>query len=365
MQNLIDRTIRADVCAQHAYAVPDASGMTKLEAMENPYTLPPALRAELGQHLAQVALNRYPVPSYRSLKDALCREFGVPHGYDVVLGNGSDELITMLMQACARPGQSGNVVLAALPTFVMYALSAQLANMQFVGVDLQAVSTPHGPDFVLDLPAMLVAIEQHQPALIFLSYPNNPTGTLFAASEIEQIIKAAPGIVVVDEAYQPFAGASFMARLPEFENLVLLRTVSKLGLAGIRLGYMSAHPALLAQVDKVRPPYNINVLTEATAGFLLQHGAVFAAQAAALREARGELAQGLRACGLEVFPSAANFLLVRFQNGDLVFQNLLNHKILVKNVGKGHALLHNCLRITVSTPDENRLLLQAIRQSLP
>lgn len=384
IESLISRTIRADVQAQHAYAVPDASGMLKLEAMENPYLLPPDLRSALGAHLAEVALNRYPVPSYTRLKNAICREFGVPGGFDVVLGNGSDELITMLVQACARHGgneavatdvtaartanppgtqhgkrenQPANVVLAPLPTFVMYALSAQLAGMQFVGVDLKA-------DLTLDLPAMLAAIAQHQPALIFLSYPNNPTGTLFAEHEIEQILAAAPGIVVVDEAYQPFAGTSFMPRLPEFHNLVVMRTVSKLGLAGIRLGYMSAHPALLAQVDKVRPPYNINVLTQAAAEFLLEHGAVFAEQAAQLCQARSDLTQALQAQGLQVFPSAANFLLVRFANGEQVFQKLLQQKVLVKNVGKMHALLHNCLRITVSTPQENQLLLQAVQQAL-
>lgn len=381
---LIERTIRADVRAQHAYAVPDASGMLKLEAMENPYRLPPDLRSALGVHLAEVALNRYPVPSYTRLKSAICREFGVPAGFDVVLGNGSDELITMLVQACvchgvhsasvtdataagqaspagpppaSRNKQPNNVVLAPLPTFVMYALSAQLAGMQFVGVDLTA-------DLTLDLPAMLAAIEQHQPALIFLSYPNNPTGTLFSKHEIEHILAAAPGIVVVDEAYQPFAGTSFMPRLPEFHNLVVMRTVSKLGLAGIRLGYMSAHPALLAQVDKVRPPYNINVLTQAAAEFLLEHGAVFAEQAAQLCQARSDLTEALRALGLHVFSSSANFLLVRFPNGEQVFQKLLQQKVLVKNVGKMHSLLHNCLRITVSTPQENQLLLQAVQQAL-
>ena len=382
IESLIKQTIRADVLAQHAYAVPDAGGMLKLEAMENPYTLPPELRAALGQHLAQVNLNRYPVPSYRHLKAAICREFGVPEGFDVVLGNGSDELITMLVQACARHGGAGDTakpatVLAPLPTFVMYALSAQLAGMQFAGVDLREVAGNNGdngggnndghsggPDFMLDMPAMLAAIEQHQPSLIFLSYPNNPTGTLFSAADIEQIIKAAPGIVVVDEAYQPFAGASFMPRLPEFANLVVMRTVSKLGLAGIRLGYMSAHPALLAQLDKVRPPYNINVLTEATAEFLLGHGDVFAQQAASLCAARSDLAHGLQQLGLQVFPSKANFLLVRMLDGEQVFQNLLKHKVLVKNVGKMHTLLRNCLRITVSTPAENQLLLQALQHSL-
>ena len=358
IDEVIARTIRPDVLAQAAYAVPDASGMLKLEAMENPYTLPAHLQAELAQHLAKQALNRYPVPSYRHLKAQICRNFGVPAGYDVVLGNGSDELISMLSVACAQPGAKAlPKVLAPIPAFVMYAISARQLGLEFIGVDLK-------PDFSLDLPAMLAAIEQHQPALVYLAYPNNPTGNLFDSAAILQIIKAAPGLVVLDEAYQPFNDASFMPRLPEFANLVVMRTVSKLGLAGIRLGYMSAHPALLHEVDKVRPPYNINVLTQACAEFLLDYPAVFAVQAVQIREARSQLTDALPQMGVQVFPSAANFVLIRLENAEQVYQKLLENKILVKNVGKMHALLHNCLRITVSTPDENQQFLHALARIL-
>jgi histidinol-phosphate aminotransferase len=240
---------------------------------------------------------------------------------------------------------------------VMYAISARQLGLEFIGVDLKS-------DFSLDLPAMLAAIEQHQPTLVYLAYPNNPTGNLFDSAAILQIIKAAPGLVVLDEAYQPFNDASFMPRLPEFANLVVMRTVSKLGLAGIRLGYMSAHPALLHEVDKVRPPYNINVLTQACAEFLLDYPAVFAAQAAQIREARSQLTASLQQMGVHVFPSAANFVLIRLENAEQVHQKLLENKILVKNVGKMHALLHNCLRITVSTPDENQQFLHALARIL-
>ena len=373
IDDVVRRTIRPDLLAQAAYAVPDASGMVKLEAMENPYTLPDDLRIALAQHLAAIPLNRYPVPSYRALKAKICHHFGVPAGFDVILGNGSDENISMLVQACAHLGQHGQssqpsqpgdtsksgevgTVLAAVPTFVMYAISAKLSGMNFVGVDLN-------PDLSLNLPAMLAAIAQHQPRLVFLSYPNNPTGTLYSDDEMTQIIRAAPGLVVVDEAYQPFAETSFMPRLPEFENLVVVRTVSKLGLAGIRLGFMAAHPAWLAQIDKVRPPYNINVLTQASAEFLLDHIGVFDAQAAQLRAARAQLISDLRQLGVQVFPSAANFLLIRVANAEQVFNNLLKCKILVKNVGKMHSLLSNCLRINVSTAQENSLLLAALKDA--
>ncbi len=362
--SLVEKIIRPEVRALSAYPVPDATGFIKLDAMENPYTLSPALRAELAQRLAQVDLNRYPVPSYAALKNAIAEHFGVPSGYGLILGNGSDELISMLSIACAK---SGAKMLAPVPSFVMYAMSAKLAGMEFIGVPLLA-------DFTLDKAAMLAAIAEHRPAMTYLSYPNNPTGTLFDAADVEAIIRAVgdSGIVIVDEAYQPFAQHSFMPRLPEFSNLVVMRTVSKLGMAGIRLGYMSAAPELLAEIEKVRPPYNINVLTETAALCLLEHAEEFDAQAAQLRAQRSELSSQLaRLPGVEVFPSAANFLLVRFTSaekneayGNEVFTKLCEQKILVKNVGKMHDLLRNCLRINVSTAEENAVLLNALTLAL-
>jgi histidinol-phosphate aminotransferase len=359
--SLIENIIRPDVRALSAYHVPDSKGYVKLEAMENPYLLPPELRAQLAQRLAEVALNRYPVPSYAKLKADICAKLGVPSGYDVVLGNGSDELIAMLSTACARPGAK---VLAPVPSFVMYAMSARFAGLEFVGVPLKA-------DLTLDLAALLAAIATHKPAITYLAYPNNPTGTLFDAAHIMEIIGAVgdSGVVVVDEAYQPFAQASFMPRLPECPNLVVMRTMSKLGLAGIRLGYMSAAADLLVEIDKVRPPYNINVLSEAAAEFALEHLDVFDAQAASLRAERSRMAALLATLpGVQVFPSAANFLLLRVhsagKNADAVYADLLQRKVLVKNVGKMHTLLENCLRVTVSTPQENAIFFDALKASL-
>jgi histidinol-phosphate aminotransferase len=241
----------------------------------------------------------------------------------------------------------------------MYAMSARFAGMEFVGVPLRA-------DLTLDKASMLAAIAEHKPAITYLAYPNNPTGNLFDAADMEEIIGAVgdSGVVIVDEAYQPFAQASFMPRLPEFANLIVMRTVSKLGLAGIRLGYMSGSSALLAEFEKVRPPYNVNVLTQATAEFVLEHVEVLDQQAAQLRAEREELAKALAALpGITVFPSAANFLLVRSDKAEQIFAKLLENKILVKNVGKMHSLLQHCLRITVSTPEENAALLRVVGQA--
>ncbi len=356
-----ENIIRADVRALSAYHVPDASGFVKLDAMENPYTLPPELQQQLGERLGQLAMNRYPVPSYTALKAAICDKLGVPDGFGVVLGNGSDELIAIVSVACAKPGAK---VLAPLPGFVMYAMSAQFAGLEFVGVPLKA-------DLSLDLDAMLAAIRTHRPAITYLAYPNNPTGNLYDLDAMLAIIEAVgdTGVVVVDEAYQPFAGTSFMPRLPQHPNVIVMRTVSKLGLAGIRLGYMSAADSLLAEFDKVRPPYNINVLTEATAEFLLAQGEVLDQQAAAICTEREALAAALAAIpGVRVYPSAANFLLLRITRAGLtgsdVFERLLARKVLVKNVGKMHTRLENCLRVTVSTPAENALFLAALQSSL-
>jgi histidinol-phosphate aminotransferase len=359
IDTLVNSTIRPDVRAVASYHVADASGFIKLDAMENPYHLPHHLREDLAQRLADVALNRYPVASYSSIKQRINEKLGVPAGYDVILGNGSDELISILCMACAMQDRRATV-LAPTPSFVMYQRSAQFAGMDYVGVPLKA-------DMTLDLPAMLAAIEKHKPSLVFLSYPNNPTGNLFAEEDIVAIIKALDGfgLAIVDEAYEPFAQQTFMHRLPEFANLVVMRTVSKLGLAGIRLGYMSAAPQLLAEFDKVRPPYNINVLTQVAAEFALDHVDVLNRQAADLRAARADLTAALaRMPGVEVFPSAANFILIRVPDSDDAHAKLLSHKVLIKNVSRMHSVLANCLRITVSTPEENSTFLDAFAASL-
>jgi len=361
LDRLIANTIRADVRAIAGYHVADSSGFIKLDAMENPYQLPPELRAELGARLADAALNRYPVPTYARLKAALCEELGVPQGYDVILGNGSDELISIIDVATARQDQRA-VVLAPVPAFVMYQRSAQFSGMDFVGVPL----TPH---FELDMPAMRAAIAEHEPTVLYLAYPNNPTGNLYDAADMAELIdlmgRHDKGIVVVDEAYEPFAQTSFMEHLPEFPNLVVMRTLSKLGLAGIRLGYMSAAPALLAQFDKVRPPYNVNILTQVAAEFALEHIDILDAQADTIIEARTAMVAALTAInGVQVFDSSANFLLFRVPDADAVTAKLLAAKVLVKNLGKMHPLLANCIRVTVSTPDENAVFLAALAAAL-
>ena len=351
-----DKVIRPDVLAIHAYPVAaDTAGMVKLDAMENPYRLPPELREAVARAVAGAELNRYPDPAAPSLKARLRAVYAIPAGCEILIGNGSDEIIAITTCAIARPGA---VVLAPEPSFVMYKMSAGFAGARFVGVPLAA-------DFSLDLGRFLAAIETHRPALVWLAYPNNPTGNAFAASDIERIIAAAPGLVVIDEAYHVFARRSFMARLPEFPNLMVMRTVSKEGLAGIRLGYAAAAPAWIAELDKVRPPYNVNVITQVVAETLLEHHAVLEDQARRILADRAALLAELRQIErVAVFASEANFLLVRVPDAPRTYAAMKARRVLVRNFHGSHALLANCLRITVGAPEENARMIAALTESI-
>lgn len=353
--DLAQRVFRQDVQSMAAYAVQPSAGLLKLDAMENPHRLPPDLQAHLGQRLGALALNRYPGERLNDLRAALASHAGLPEGFALMLGNGSDELISLLAMACDTPGAS---ILAPVPGFVMYAMSAQLQGLKFIGVDLTA-------DFELDEAAMLAAIEKHQPTIVYLAYPNNPTANLWDDAVIEKIIAAAPGLVVMDEAYQPFASRSYIDRVARHPHVLLMRTLSKFGLAGVRLGYMMGPKALIEQVDKVRPPYNISVLNCEAALFALEHAGTFANQAQDLRAQRTRLQQALaRLPGVKSWPSDANMILVRVPDAGKVFEGLKARGVLVKNVSKMHPLLANCLRMTVGSADENTQLLAALEAAL-
>ena len=342
--------VRPEIRATSAYHVAPAARMMKLDAMENPYRLPDALRDELGRVLADVAINRYPDASGDSVKDALRTTLRIDERYALILGNGSDELIQIVTTCLARPNAT---MLAVEPSFVMYRANAMLAQMRYVGVPLR-------PDFTLDVDAVLAAIQREQPALVFIAYPNNPTGNLFDIADVERIVEASPGLVVVDEAYYPFAQVSFAGRLSAHPNAIVMRTLSKLGLAGIRLGYAFGDRAWISEFDKARPPYNLNSLTQAAALTLLAHDDLLNEQAAVLRHERDKLASLLTRMPMRVYPSAANFLLIRVPDATSSFAQLKAAGILIKNLHGWHPLLDNCLRISIGTPDENQALVDAL-----
>lgn len=349
--------IRDEIRALAPYHVADAAGMIKLDAMENPYQLPEALRRELASRLAECPVNRYPDGGAASLRTRIGAVMGVPADCDLLLGNGSDELIQILALACARPGA---VLLAPEPTFVMYAMIARFAGLGYRGVALRR-------DFSLDVDAMLAAIAEHRPALLFLARPNNPTGNLFDREAVDRIIDAAPGLVVLDEAYFPFAGDSYLHDLRAGSKVLVLRTFSKQGLAGLRLGFLVGDRILIAELDKLRLPYNISSLTQTFAHGVLGHFDLLLDQATTLREDRDRLAEQIAALpGVEVFPSAANFILLRLSHpsAPAVHAGLLARRILVKCLDGGHPQLAGCLRVTVGTAAENEALLAALGQLL-
>lgn len=342
----------------HAYAIQPSAGLVKLDAMENPFRLPPELQRELGERLGRVAINRYPVQSTADVVAALSRYVDLPSGCRMILGNGSDELIDILSVACDVPGA---VVLAPLPGFVMYEMSARLRGLRFVGVPLKV-------DFEIDETAMLEAIERHRPALTYIAYPNNPTGNLFDEGAVERIVAAVArqdGLVVFDEAYQPFSSRSWMQRLPAHEHVLVMRTLSKFGLAGVRLGYLCGAAALIDEIDKVRPPYNVSVLNAEATLFALDHADDYARQAALLRAERERLQQALRALpGVRPYLSEANMILVRVPDSKRAFDGMKSRGVLVKHIAGLHPLLANCLRLTVGTPEENEQMLRALNESL-
>jgi histidinol-phosphate aminotransferase len=348
---IVAAVVRPELCALSAYAVAPSEGMIKLDAMENPFPLPDVVRARMDAALARVAVNRYPDIAADDVKRALSRSLSIAPALGILLGNGSDELIQVITSALARPGAA---MLAPEPSFVMYRLNAIHAGMRFIGVPLAG-------DFGLDRDAMLAAIERERPALTFLAYPNNPTGNLFAAEDVAAIIRASPGLVVVDEAYAAFANASFLPRVEAYPNLLVLRTLSKVGMAGIRLGYAIAAPEWIAQLNKLRQPYNVNALTQAAAVALLADSGWMAEQAATICAERERLAAALaQLSGVTVFETQTNFLLARVPDAGVLYDGLRRARILVKNVHGWHPLLANCLRITVGTPRENDRLVEAM-----
>ena len=353
INHLITSIFRKEVLAMSAYKVADADGLIKLDAMENPYTWPEDIKTAWLDVLKDCELNRYPDPEARQLTQTIKRLNQIADRFDVLLGNGSDEIIQLLLMALPSTAS----VLAPAPGFVMYKQLSDCLGLNYLGIPLLADS------FDLDLPAMLAAIDHHQPAVIFLAYPNNPTGNLFSAASILEIIKAAKGLVVIDEAYAPFADASFIDALNDHDNLLVMRTVSKLGLAGLRLGYLIGHPLIIEQLHKIRLPYNINSLTQLSADFALSNKALFDRQTQAICAERAIVLKQLNELpGITAYPSAANFILFRTPKGKAtdIFLSIKQQGVLIKNMSAQGGLLSDCLRVTIGKPEENKAFLTAL-----
>lgn len=358
----VENFVRPEIRALSAYHVPDASDTIKLDAMENPYQWPDDLVEQWLEVIRDVELNRYPDPGARVLKQHLREAMDVPDDSEILLGNGSDELIQMIMMAMSGKDAAGknHSVLSVEPGFVMYKMIATFMDMPYVAVPLE-------DDFSIDESRFLAAIKAHQPAVIFLAYPNNPTSNLFDEQTIRNIIDAAPGVVVVDEAYHAFADKSFMSMLKEYDNLLVMRTVSKMGLAGLRLGLLAGKAEWLNEFDKVRLPYNINILTQASAEFAIKNRQVLDQQTQQICVDRELLFNALsKIKNITAYPSQANFILIRVKQGqsDNIFNTLKEQGVLIKNLNPAGGLLTDCLRITVGTAEENKSFLELFKKAL-
>jgi len=342
--------IRGDIKALAAYHVPDSSGLIKLDAMENPFTMPADLRKKWMSRLETVDINRYPDAEMYALRQKIAKHEGV-EPEQVLLGNGSDEIIQMLLIAnvpgtCVIPG----------PTFVMYNLVSQWLKRPVATV-------PLAEDFTLKDEHFLQVCAREKAEIAFLACPNNPTGNLWSQERVEKIARGFGGLLVIDEAYGPFSERTHNYLITS--NVMVLKTFSKVGWAGLRLGYLLGDAEVIAQVNKVRMPYNINALTQASADFLIDHFDLFEKQAAVIRDERERMAEALAEIdGIQVFPSQANFLLVRVEDANAVFEALKQAGILIKNMHGADRLLVNCLRITIGTEDENNAVLAALREIL-
>lgn len=354
---LIEQWIKPEIRSMSAYHVADAGGMIKLDAMENPYTWDEPLVNSWVETLRSVHLNRYPDAGAGKVKQQLRKVMGIQDDLEIMLGNGSDELILLLAMAVSAPGKT---LLTVEPGFVMYKQIAMMTEL-----DYQSVALTN--NFDLDMPELLSQIEKQQPAIVFLAQPNNPTGNLFGEANLRKVIEAAPGVVVIDEAYTPFTDADYLNLAQEYDNVLVMRTLSKAGLAGLRLGLLVGHPRWIAEFEKIRLPYNIGVLTQASAEFALEHYDVLAAQTAQIRDERSKLYDELSAiAGLTVWKSEANFVLLRTADGQAraIFEGLRERGILIRCLDGGHSLLKDCLRVTVGSADENKAFLEAFKALL-
>jgi len=354
----ISRWLRPAVSKMSAYAVADAEGMVKLDAMENPYCLPEALRDKWAESLRTIDINRYPDPAANALKQSMRANLALPDDTGLILGNGSDEIIQMLALAL---GGEGRAFMSVEPAFVMYRMIAQMNGLKYISTDLRT------DDFSIDMPSTLSMIEMQQPAVVFIANPNNPTGNIHTLEELREIARVTPGLLIIDEAYAPFTDRTSLPLLQEFSHVLIMRTVSKMGLAGLRLGYLLGDRRWIDELDKVRLPYNINVLSQRAAQFALNHHKLFDQQAEQVRADRQSMIESLGVLPqVEVWPSEANFLLFRVPAGmgPGVHRSLKQQQVLIKSLSGGHVHLQDCLRVTVGTPEENQRFLSALQTSL-
>lgn len=346
------KNLRKEILQMRGYEVEMFSGLIKLDANESPYPPPEWIMDALAGIARKLSLNRYPDPSARVLRRLLSSHLGWSED-GLLLGNGSDELIGTLLTACGQPGA---VLLIPTPTFSMYRLIGHAAGWR-------VEEDPLNSFFDLEGSRLLSRLHRVEPRLIIFAYPNNPTGNCFTRRTIQAVLQEAPGLVVVDEAYFEFSGHTFMSLLPRYKNLVLLRTLSKIGLAALRIGVLLAAPELVTELNKVRLPYNVSSFSQEAAALVLENSAFLEEEIRTIIAQRRHLFEELgKIEGVVPYPSDANFVLFRTRkNSAEVFRALRKEGVLVRDLNQP-GLLHNCLRVTVGTPEENGIFLGVLRE---
>ena len=360
--------LRDDIDTLNEYSVLDSKGFVKLDAMENPYEREISIKANIPLSIdsqtleyedifeANVNINRYPDANCEDLRKSLTKKYGLKKKYDSIIGNGSDELIQLICMAFLR---SDNTILCPQPSFSMYKKIAQVLKFRFEEVPLKE-------NFSLDINKMLEKIREIDPAIIFLAYPNNPTGNLWLKNDINLIIKETNGIVVIDEAYGAFSGESFLGEINNYNNLLVMKTVSKVGLAGLRLGYLFGENSIIKQINKLRLPFNINSISQKISKLYTEDCKFINIQIKEIIKNRELLIDMLKDIkNIQAYDSKTNFILFKILQGsaDEVFSKLLADNILVKNMSKTPGL-NGCLRVTVGTKKENDIFIQSLKKSI-
>jgi len=355
MKMVIRNLIASEIFRQNGYIAQEVAGAIKMDANENPFGMGEPLKRKLLGRMNGIDFNRYPAAGSPALRERFAGYFGVKK--DMILpGNGSDELIQTL---CLTLKGKIRGVLVPVPTFSMYKIIA-------VNTGNKVVEVPLDKNFDLDAKAIISKITNNFPAIIFLSCPNSPTGNLFSQSKIEAIIRKTPGVVVIDEAYGAFSGQTMLPLIRKYNNVIFLKTLSKLGMASMRMGFLIGNKDLVAQLDKVRLPYNINSLSQTAAGFFLDYNKEFSNQIKEITKRRTELYRGLKQIKwIKAYPSRANFIFFSCAfDSNRIYNRLVSEGIMVKNLNVP-PLMTNCMRVTVGSKKENDAFLKALKNITP
>lgn len=350
--------VRPELAELKAYVPVDGAHAVRLDANEAPALLSAHARARLAAAAAETAWERYPDARLAQLRQTIAEHSGVTPD-EVLIGVGSDEVITMLLTALSRPRSEGDVVtiVTTTPTFVMYRMSARARGMRVVEVPLDAA-------WDVSEEGMLRAVEMMAPNLVFVASPNNPTGTMAHPERLERIVRAASGaLVVIDEAYVDYASRDQLELYRRHTNVAILRTLSKVGFAALRVGWLLGRPELVREVDKTRLPYNVPTVSQRLAALVLDELADEIRElASTVKAERERVATALRdVAGVELTPSEANFLWLKTQKpAGEVFDRLAERGVLVRSFHERGGRLAHQLRVTIGAPHENDAFLSAL-----